>query len=534
MASGLPQAKADFAGLDTVLSPWFLQAGTLRFSAAMELKTYLPFPKERLDMMNALLQHLSFQAALEQSDGDFLTTFALSCDGESLFSLKEQETDGAFALETSLLPHRVLTSASLSPIAMLSGQRTPLEPEPSFDALSAISEAQSSYQDLINACAPYAQSKKANYRIKDIGTAKWSQIARLSTEESDAMLPLLRTVLGSGMDEAHRAELDQVRFGPNFIVALYKLGEKDKDIAVYMKGDLLYPDKSTRKLAYQWAFVDKGTERKDSYQYEFSKSGKLALSRVASSFLTQKRLSDQLSLKGSWDLTLKGAGITTVESTRVDLSGNAKGSSRTLKGALSQQRKETQGEKTAATLTTYTPDLTLTVSGPDGLLSGSIQTESKKDKAVTTAMTFSLASEVPSDFLSATEEAGLYAVREEPTPAPSAALPASSIVQNEESDPVPQASFAWQEASPPQDAAFLVGQAPIGMQSYAAPQEKASLVLDALSATAYSDLLEELSQNLAAKLLLALTKLPSEDLALLKDGMTDSDYDRFLSFLGSL
>jgi hypothetical protein len=403
-----------------------------------------------------------------------------------------------------------------------------LQPEePAFDFLAAVSQAEASYKALIDACEPYAEKKRANYKIKDIGTSKWSQIARLTTEQSDAMLPLLRAVLQSGMDTAYRKELDQVRFGKGFIVALYKAGENDRDLAVYMKGSLLYPDGSTYKLTYQWAFVNQGVERKDTYKYEALKSGSPADRRVVSAKATQKLFSTEISLKGSSETTLK-KDIASSQVFKFDLSGKDTGQGRTLKGTWSQEEKRTEDGDTVTTLRTYAPELLLASSPQGGILSGTVQAEEKKGKVLTSSLTLTLSPEIPQAFDSLAQDNGLYTVEEaSPTSAPASALPASSIELNAEEDP----ELARQDAA---SGDYLVGAPPVGLESFPIPSQRKEISLDSLPDSALSDLLTELSQNLAGRLLIAFSQLPAEDLALLKDGLTPEDATRLLSLIGGL
>jgi hypothetical protein len=479
-------------------------------------------------MFNSLLKHVSFQASLEGAEDGSLTNYQLLCDQTEVFTLTERLQEGASSAQTSLLPNRTLKSRSGSPMDLLFG----LQPEePAFDFLAAISQAEASYKALIDACEPYAEKKRANYKIKDIGTSKWSQIARLTTEQSDAMLPLLRAVLQSGMDAAYRKELDQVRFGKGFIVALYKAGENDRDLAVYMKGSLLYPDGSTYKLTYQWAFVNQGVERKDTYKYEALKSGSPADRRVASAKATQKLFSTEISLKGSSETTLK-KDIASSQVFKFDLSGKDTGQGRTLKGTWSQEEKRTEEGETVTTLRTYAPELILTSSPQGAVLSGSVEVEEKKDKILTSSLTLILAPEIPEAFASLAQSSSLYAV-EEPSPipssitAPASPLPASSIELNADQDP---------ELNRQEDTSgdYLVGAPPIGLTAFPIPSQMKEISLDNLPDSALNDLLTELSQNLAGRLLIAVSQLPAEDLALLKDGLTPEDATRLLSLIGGL
>ncbi len=505
-------------GLDQSLSAWLSGEGPLRFSGSLELGAYLPFAEEQLPMFNALLGHIAFQASLETDAGGGMATVQLRCDQSPVFTLTERQDANGYALETSLLPNRTLESSQVSPLELLGD--TPAATELPFDFLAAITQVQDHYKALISACEPFAEKKRANYSIKGIGSAKWSQIARLTTEQSDAMLPLLRTVLQSGMDPAYRQELDQVRFGKGFIVALYKASENGSDLAVYMKGDLLYPDNSVRKLSYQWAFVDKGTERKDAYKYEVSTTSGPSHRRIVSASTSQKSFTDQLSIKGSSTTTVKTPGLSQDYLTKYDLSGEGKSGDRSLSGAWSLQCKTIQDNDTSLVLQTFTPKLTLS-SGADGsILSGTVKVEEKRDKTVVSSLTLTFQEDVPQAFASFTEDNSLYSVQEGATPPP--ALPASSLMQNADEIPDP----------PTED--YLVGTAPIGLTTYPVPSSMTHVSMDDLTDEAHRALLGELSQNLAGKLLAALSTLPEEDTALLRDGLTEEDAAKLLDLFGSL
>ncbi|MEG1571702.1 MAG: hypothetical protein RR431_10920, partial [Clostridia bacterium] len=85
-----------------------------------------------------------------------------------------------------------------------------------------------------------------------------------------------------------------------------------------------------------------------------------------------------------------------------------------------------------------------------------------------------------------------------------------------------------------QDNAFLVGENPIGMTSYPVPAQMLAVNLDKATQEQRTALLNELSQNLAAKLILAVAKLPAQDIALLTDGLTDADAATLASMLQGL
>lgn len=527
LALGVFGAKAE-SGLDSALASWLEREDAYRFSMTMELTTFLPFEKETLQMMNKLLAHTSFQSSIEHDGEGGMTTLQISVDSEALFSFTEREQEGAYSLETTLLPNRLLQSAGVSPLSLLGFEVAGEEATASFDMLTALAEVEGCYQALVDACEPYAEKKRANYKIKDIGSAKWSQIARLTTEQSDAMLPQLRAVLKSGMDEGYRAELDQVRFQKGFVVALYKTGENDKDIALYMKGSLLYPDGSTRRLAYQWAFVNNGTERKDSYKYEIVKDAKPADNRTIGGLLTRKLFSDQILYKGSYDVSLKQDKVTTAHAQKLNLTGKTVEGARTLEGSLSQQTKVTDGDGSVTQLYTLTPNLTITPEGSGAILSGTAKVEQKTDKTVQSAITFTFAEEIPETL--AADRSMYEVLGDDQEPAAKSPPPPSSIQQN--ADEVFADESAAAGSTGKND--YLVGDAPIGMKAHTAPSQATTISLDGISQAQLDSLTEELMQNLAARLLVAFARLPEEDIAFLRDGMTDDDFSRFLSLVGGV
>ena len=518
-------ARAGIIGLDTTLSAWLGQESAVRFSASVELQALLPFVQTQTDMMNSLLRHISFSASLEQASEDSLTTLAIACGGEALGTFNERKTGDAYTLESDLLPNRVLHSQGISAMDLFSGDTALRDAADGFDMYAAIAEAQGCYQALMEACEPLVEKKKANYKIKNIATAKWSQIARLTPEQSEEMLPQLRAVLQSGMDAAHRAELEDVRFGKGFTVALYKLSETGEDVAVYMKGNLVYPDKTTAKFSYQWAFVEKDGERKDTYKYELVKNTKPAASRIVAAELTQALSTQKLYLKGSRDLTVKAAGVTTLQAQKLELSGEHTSGARTLAGSLSEQVKTTKAGETSTTIFTLKPDLSLTPQPNGAVLQGTALTESRVGSTVTTSLliTFGL----PAD--TGTEAPGLYSVSDASAGDTGGILPLGSFLQNAEEDPQNGQSIA----AAPQGNSFLVGTPPIGMQRYAAPAGSASVSLDEAGEADVSALRDEAAQTFASRLLSALAQLPQEDLAIFQDGMTESDYDQLLSLLGN-
>ena len=514
-------ALAGIAGLDAVLSGWLWQDRPLLFSLSTELQIFLPLSESKTNMINRLLGHLSFASLLEQDSGNALSALALFCDDDELFSMTEQETSGSYTLETPLLPRRIFQSQEASALDRLFGEDATQKPTEYFDLPLAISETEACYKALTDACEPYAEKKKANYKIKNIGTAKWGQIVRLTAEQNDEIAPLLQAVLQCGMDADYRTELEGVRFGKGFTVALYKTEENGDDLALYLKGTLIYPDKSTATLTYQWALASPKGERKDAYRYELSRKIKPAASRIIDASLTRQTKEGAFLFKESSVLTLKQNKVTTVQTQKADLAGKGDSSSRTLTGTVSHQEKVTKDGKSQTTLTTTTPHLTLTAAERGTLLSGTVQSETKIDKRVTSSLLFTFDSAVPPAFPSAAE--GLYVVAE--TNDFENSFSANSVLEIPEEDST---------QTSPINGNVVVTDAPIGMQRFSAPENQMTVFLDELSEAELADLQDEFFQNLASRLVLAFAKLPKDELALFADGLTPEDSQRLWDLFNNL
>ncbi|MCL1854130.1 MAG: hypothetical protein FWF86_00225 [Clostridia bacterium] len=528
------------SGLEGPLSGWLGRWQPLRFTASLRVDGLLPFPNNRLDSLNALLRHVAIDAVLAEGAEESTTVLRLRCDQDPVMTIAEVQRSGVYTLQTDLLPNRALESRFASPLALLGGadgqeaaapssgsaeeKARSAIPTGSFDFLAAIDEADGCYRALINACEPYAVKKRVSHRIKDIGTARWSQTARLTPEQSDGMLPFLRNMLQCGMDDACREDLNQARFGKDLAVTLYKAGEKDKDMGVAMKGTLLYPDGSTSKLTYQWAFVNNGVQRKDSYKLETApqKSARPAL--LAEGLMTQKRFEDDFSIQGSSQLTLRLGKASETRLTKVNLSGKEDGGGRGLKGSWTSQVKRAESKSASATtLFTATPDLRISAGPEGGRVSGQVQVERQLDKRIVSALCFTFAPADDSPALSAEADYSRIAdlpplPRDSAGPAvdPSADRPEESV----DADVSLDLSFLVKDGPDP-------GSAPTGLKVHPVPADMTPLSLDDLTAENRLNLMDEMEQRLAGRLLIALSALPAEDIALLTDGLRESDLPAF-------
>ena len=507
----LGSACASIVGLDETLSGYLDPQGNMRYSFGLKVGTLLPYGEETLTMMNAVLEHI--RVAASETDAGLESSLALCVDGESVMDLTQHSAGESTSLTTSLLPNRTLVSGE-SPLDRLMGTETG---EAEFDALLAIQEVEGCYQALTDAILPYAEQKKANYKIKDIATSRWSRIARLTTEQSTELAPLIAQVLGCGMDAAFRAELEKMTYAKGFIVGLYQSEENGEDLAVYIKGTVTMGDGTTRQLSYQWAFTGDAAERIDTYKFELTQGKGDAENRTISATYRRGEADGAFAVKGEWSAAIKRGTTTVTTTVEHDLTGAERGSERTLEGTVVTAVKTAADGETETVTTTLTPAMKLTSAQDGEILAGTVALEEMTGKNVTKALTFTFDEEPVQ--AAQPEESG-----DETDSAGEGVEP--------EYDPMPQSSLSQNEA--PVDGAdsdFLVGQPPIGYQVYEVPETMQTYDLDAAQADQLEALRGELYQNLAGRLLAALAKLPAEDAALLADNMSEEDYAAFLELV---
>ena len=200
-------ASASLVTLDQALSPLLSGRGAVHFSTALDLDT-------------------------DQQT----TAFQLSLGYTELMAWSEQNQNGAYLLQTSLLPNRMLFSTAASPMDTLIAASDMQEEaqeeiisslnasdvETAFDMQSALAEIEACYRAVLDQTVPLTEKNSANYAIDDIGKGRISYVARLNTEQSAAMADALRALLSCGMDAEYRAELAQVAFASGLVVALYQ------------------------------------------------------------------------------------------------------------------------------------------------------------------------------------------------------------------------------------------------------------------------------------------------------------------------
>lgn len=495
-------STASASGLDEALGGYVDLNHDVRYAMSAQLETLTPYAEGTIDMLNGVLRHMSISAEL--TDDETIVDFCVS--GDPVMTLTETRTETGSELTTPLLPNRTLTSAG-SVIGRLGGTA---EKQEKFDLLNAISELEGCYRDLTDAILPYAEEKKANYKITDIATSKWSRIARLTVEQGAEIAPLIEKVLGCGMDEAFRETLRGLKTHKGFIVGLYQSEQNGRDLALYMKGYITFADGKARNLAYQWAFNTKDGVRTDTLKYELVKSKHAVDTREIHAKL-KRRADDQLLFKGNCEAAIKDAdgNITTVHT--YDLSGQDKSGVRPVTGSVTIAVKTREGETTTTDTTTITPDLRLTSSEGSGVLSGTVSLEQKTGKVVHTALKL-VFDEEPARLLSQAAQSGVLFAVSDPE------MPQSSLSQNIEMPDKPED--------------YLVGAPPIGLTAYNAPETMQVVDVDAEGQL--DALMGEWTQNLAGKLLIALARIPEEDMALIRDNMSEEDFAAFLAMVDDL
>ena len=506
-------AFAGVPGLDDALADFLDLNRDVSLSMSLTMDGMPPFTQDAVDMFNGALKHVAINASVSGED----TALSFAADGQTLFTFTEQQQDGLYQLTTPLLPNRLLTSRTAALDALLA-----TEPEESaFDLSRAVSEAEGCYQALTELISPYAQEKKANYKIADIGQAKWVRLARLTVEQSETLLPQLIALLGCGMDAAFRDELQGLTCKKAFTIALYQSEEGGADMAVYIKGNVSLGEDDFRTLTYLWAFLRKDGKRADTFKLEM----KRAKSPVSQRVIKASRLAENNGGKLTYTLkssaTVRNGRNTVVTTEKGSLNGKKKGDDVTLSGTLSTMVKSTIAGDTQTVVTELTPALALTSAQGSGVLSGSVGYTETAGKTPGLSLTVTFAQEPAQALTEATLSGQLYAVEEEPDDV-IITIGGKSLTQNQD------AVTALTADQPSVDAA---GQAPQGLQAFTPPANLQTVSLDDASAKELDALRRELYQNAAGHLLKALAGLTGEDGALFRDNMTDGDYTSLLTIL---
>lgn len=504
MLCGCAQAAGD------PLSDAYLDLNSdVHFAISAQIDELVPYGDGAVEQFNQVLKHLSVNASLMGED----TGLEICVAGDPVIALAETAKENGFALTTPLLPNRVLTSKGSAMDALIGTE------EAAFDFFAAVTEAGEAYPALAEAIVPYSEEKQSSYTIKNIATSKRSRVAKLTAEQAAELAPLIQDVLVCGMNAEKEAFIRSLAFGKGFTVALYQL-DKGTDMAVYMKGDVLLPDGSRRALSYQWAWADKdGQKRYDTFKLEITKAKAPKDDFKANGFYKRSTKDTALLIDGDCSVVEIANGVTTTTTTAHDLSGKENGSVRTVKGSFSTAVKTAQKDKSTTITTTVEPDVKLTSSEGSGVLSGTAHVEQTKGKLVLLSASLTFDEEPAEVFMEAAETGTLFIVIEDSMPESSLTL-----IMDDPEEP----------AEPEKASDFLVGKPPIGYVAHTAPKEETVVDLDAVSEEALASLMDELSQNLAGKLLIAVSKLPEDATSLLRDLLSEENYAAFEALVEAL
>jgi len=342
-------------------------------------------------------------------------------------------------------------------------------------------------------------------------------------------------------------------FEKGLTVALYR-DANEKDICVYIKGNAIDTNGTRRKLTFQWAFTTNGQERTDTYRFELVKASGAVDARLVNANCTQKSASDALGINCTTQTTLKQGKTKDDDQLAIDLKGTkSQAGELTCAGSVSRTRTQTGDDVSVSTQTTAV-DLRLTPDDTGDTLSGTITATRAQDQATQSELSWTLAAPAASATTApaATAPAAqtqrtdgvtvsiLPSAETASTAAPEATetVPASSLTMFQQASATAEPTVAPTAAptAPPRQAGgeFLVGATPVGVSAYPTPAAETTINMDTANADTINALLSEAAQNLAGKLLAAVAALPEADRALLKDGMTDTDYAALEALLGEL
>ena len=532
-------ATAMPASLDEALSPLLDGRGGAQFTATMAVNAWSPFDETRLDLFNRVLRHAALDVQMDLGGEKQTTAFQLSLGGSELMSWTEQDKDGAYLLQSSLLPNRMLFSTHASPLDTLlaagdeqpapeqedkiTSSRNDSDVEEAFSMTEALREAGECARAVLDQTVPLTEKKSANYTIEAIGKGRISYVTKLTAEQSGAMLAELRALLSCGMDAVYREELAQVTFAGGFVVALYQNADAE-DICVYLKGTMIYPDGDRRTVKWQWAFTpDKGTQ---TFTYEAARENGTRDTRVISASLKQTADKDAFTMKEKTVATLKRSSLIQTSTLTVDLKGEP-GDAASCKGSVKRATEEARSGKNAAdTETAVTVDLSLAAAEGGAQLNGAATYTQTRDGVVQLELALTFPRTVAAEAGGAQEAGETQTVEETAPPIVISIIPADSAA-----DPVVVTPADTAEEARASRSEFLVGTAPAGLYDYEIPAEMITINLDATEAKVHQSLMNEAAQRLAGKLVSAILDLPAEDRALLSDGMTEEDYAVFLAML---
>ena len=524
-------ASAMLASLDEALSPLIDGQSAVRMSVQLTLNSLMPYDDTLLAMLNRVLQHTRLDMLLDGGSGDTDTGFALSVGGDTLLEMKEQRSEDAYLLQTSLLPNRMLFSTQASPVDTLlaSSQEEPAEDaesldpntskvEEAFDMLAAVTELQSCYRDLIDQTVLLTEKNNVSYSIDNIGKGRTSYVAKLTSDQSTELLPELRAVISCGMDAEYREEIAQITFVRGFTVALYQNADGE-DICVYMRGTILYPDGDRRKLKWQWAFTPEGETQ--TFLHQVSRESGRRDTRNIEAILERSEGKDGFTLACETYANLRRGGMNEKSTLTIDLTGSGDNPVRFAGSVIRETSGTYNGDNLDKRLTTVDVELSLLKADSSVDLTGTAAYKQMTNKLVNVDLALNFLQTAQ------TTEESVVTAQGDATAVEISILPADTdLAQQTAQTPTETA-----EETQPEKAEFLVGSTPVGLYEYEIPAEPITINMDTTQRKVHQSLMNEAAQRLAGNLVLAVLNLPAEDREILSDGMTEMDYAIFLAML---
>lgn len=491
-------AMAELGGIGGALDAFFGTEGDVRLSVGFEIEEQVPYGEDTVRMMNGILKHTTLEALL--SGGDMLLSMCV--DGEPAFSLMESLRDGRYEMTTDLLPNRLLVS-----------RRSPLEvffPETEekpfdFSVQDFVTESEACYPPLMEAILPYAEEKESNYSIENIGRAGWVRLAKLNEKQCAELMPQIKALLACALDDEAMAELENMTCPKGLTIALYRTEEGGEDICVYLKGTVTVGENDKRTLAYNWSFTRNENQRKDSFKLELTRQKGATNTRTLELFRNVKNDDGQLTYTCRLDMDSRQSKTVKTFQQKDSLKGKA---GESLSGTITVTDKLTEDDTTRTIITEYKPDLALKEGEGCKVLAGSVDMTVTRSKKQTTALRV-VFSENP---VAITPQEAEEDSRAEVEPEVVFIIGGGSLSQNQE-----------------QVTQYTIGAPPLGVTQYPVPETVTTVDLDALSPEELAALEDEMLQYGAGYLLRVLPFINGEDTGLLRDNMTDEDYESFFS-----
>ncbi|HPJ02338.1 MAG TPA: hypothetical protein PKU80_05820 [Candidatus Limiplasma sp.] len=524
-------ASASLRSLEDALAPLLKGQGAVKMSVKLSIGTLMPFDELRLDLINRVLNHTQLDLLLNDDPDDATTGLHLSLGGDTLFEISERVSQGAYLMQTSLLPNRMLFSTQASPMdtLLLSSQEEEAvveeSPNPNtsnveeaFDMLSAMEEIAVCYRDLTNQTVPLTEKNSVSYSIDNIGKGRTSYVAKLTAEQCTELATQLRAVLSCGMDEEYREEISEIMFARGFTVALYQDAD-GQNICLYIKGTILYPDGDRRTLKWQWGFTPDG--KTQTYLYRLSREEGRRDTRNIDAILTRTEDASGYSLQCETSVNLRRGGLNETSTLTIDLSGDL-GDARGCKGSVIRETSGTNnGDDLDNTATEVTVDLILQPGETEAVLTGTASYQQITNKKVNTVFNLSFVQSAQT----AQQDAGAAQNAQSNV---EISILSADAAEAEQSAQAPTVTIEETQGESPD---FLVGAPPVGLFDYEIPAEMITINMDNTQQKVHQSLMNEAAQRMAGNLVLAILNLSAEDRELLSDGMTEADYAIFLAML---